>query len=100
MEPPGKVKRSRVILDIQHPAQEGLTMRTIEMIGAGKKLLTTNREVISYDFYDSHNMQYIDRNNPVIDKSFFKTDYRTIDSRIYDKYSIRGWLREVFAPHS
>lgn len=95
-----KVKRSRVILDIQHPSQEGLTMRTIEMIGAGKKLLTTNREVVHYDFYDSNNIQYIERNNPIIDKSFFETVYRNIDSSIYERYSIQGWLHEVFIPNS
>lgn len=95
-----KVKRSRVILDIQHPRQEGLTMRTIEMIGAGKKLLTTNNEVVHYDFYDSNNMQYIDRDNPIIDKSFFETGYRNIDASIYERYSIQGWLQEVFTPNS
>ena len=35
------VKKSRIIIDIQHPRQVGLTMRTIEILGARRKLITT-----------------------------------------------------------
>ena len=38
-------KESEVILDINHPGQNGLTMRTFEALGAGKKLITTNTEI-------------------------------------------------------
>ena len=46
------VRSSRAVLDIQHFKQTGLTMRTLETFGAGKKLITTNHEVKKYDFYD------------------------------------------------
>ena len=32
---------SSIILDINHPNQRGLTMRTFEALGAGKKIITT-----------------------------------------------------------
>ena len=38
--------RSKCILDIQHPNQTGLTMRTIETIGAKKKIITTNPDMV------------------------------------------------------
>lgn len=36
---------SRVILDVQSPSQNGLTMRTMESLSLGKKLITTNLNI-------------------------------------------------------
>lgn len=41
---------SRIIIDVQHPKQTGLTMRCIETLGAKRKLITTNYYIIEYDF--------------------------------------------------
>ena len=69
------VNQSKSVLDIQHPNQTGLTMRTIEMIGMNKKLITTNASIVNYDFYNKKNILIIDRDNPQIDVSFFSTPY-------------------------
>lgn len=90
------IKQSRIIIDIQHPNQVGLTIRTIEMLGAGRKLITTNKLVETYDFYDPNNILIIDRDNPVIPEQFFYTDYIPVDQKIYEKYSLDGWLNDVF----
>jgi hypothetical protein len=64
------LQASRIIIDIQHPKQTGLTMRTIEMLGLKKKLITTNKDVVDYDFYDEKNIFIIDRKNPQISMDF------------------------------
>lgn len=92
-----KIQNSKVILDIQHPDQKGLTMRTIEMIGARKKLITTNKEIMGYDFYCPSNIFWIDRRNIVLDRKFFDTEFTELDKSIYNKYSIEGWLTDVFS---
>ena len=92
-----KIGNSRVVLDIQHPDQKGLTMRTIEMIGAQKKIITTNMHIKSYDFYDPGNIHCVDRENIELNNSFFETDYKRLDAAIYHKYSIDGWLEDVFS---
>jgi hypothetical protein len=89
------IMSSNVILDIQHPAQTGLTMRTIEILGADKKLITTNADIVNYDFYDSQNILLIDRHNPVINRLFFETDYKSVNADVKYKYSIEGWLKEI-----
>ena len=48
--------RSSIILDKVYPNQQGLTMRTLESIGAGKKLITTNKSIQHYDFYNTNNI--------------------------------------------
>lgn len=88
--------KSKVVLDIQHPNQKGLTMRTIETIGSRKKLITTNSDISEYNFYRSENICVIDRNNPIIPMDFFQTDYIDIDETVYMEYSLGQWIREIF----
>lgn len=83
---------SKVVLDIAHPDQSGLTMRTIELIGMQKKIITTNKDITNYDFYHPNNIMYIDRNNVVIDKYFFQKPYDNIPESILTKYHINNWL--------
>ena len=90
------IRESAVILDVHHPAQTGLTMRTLEMLGANKKIITTNPFVRDYDFFHPQNILIIDRERPVIGRSFFDEKYLPIDPKIKDKYSLDGWLMEIF----
>jgi hypothetical protein len=86
---------SRIILDINHPQQLGLTMRTFETLGAQRKLITTNRDVKSYDFYNENNILVIDRDNPIINNEFLTTPFIPSSSEILFKYSIEGWLKTL-----
>lgn len=92
-----KIKKSKVVLDIQHPLQTGLTMRCIEMIGAQTKIITTNQHIKTYDFYNPNNILCVDRENIEIENEFFDTDYESLDDETYHKYSLEGWLEEVFS---
>lgn len=91
------VKQSKIVLDIQHPKQTGLTMRTIEMLGMNKKLITTNKSITDYDFYNPNNIRVIDRKNVKIDSGFLKSAYQPLDPEIYEKYSLEKWLLEVLS---
>lgn len=88
--------KSKCVLDIQHPKQNGLTMRTIETLGARRKLITTNQDIKNYDFYDEKNIHIIDRSNPIIPDAFLIGEYQQVDDSIYEKYSITAWIQEVF----
>lgn len=91
------IAESRAILDFQHPGQTGLTMRTIEMIGARRKLVTTNALVRRYEFFRPENILVIDREHPELDPAFFETPYQELPHDLYEKYSLDGWLREIFS---
>lgn len=86
---------TEIVLDVTHPAQTGLTMRTIESIGLHKKLITTNEHILQYDFYNENNVCLIDRNNPIIPNEFWNSEYETLDSSVYEKYSIDAFIEEV-----
>lgn len=89
------VSESKIILDIEHPKQIGLTMRTIEMLAMEKKIITTNSSIINYDFYKPNNVMIIDRTNPVIPKEFFSSEFEEIESSIYNKYSLESWVKDI-----
>jgi len=90
------ISQSKVIIDIQHPNQSGLTNRTFEALGANKKLITTNENIKHYDFYNPQNICVINRNNPILDEKFLIEDYQLPSLEIYTKYSLKNWLRAIF----
>ena len=83
------------VVDIEHPNQSGLTIRTIEAVFSGRKLITTNSDIANYDFYDKNNILIIDRKNPVIPNGFLEGKVTEMKSNMVDKYSIKGWLMEL-----
>jgi hypothetical protein len=89
------IDKTKVVLDVQHPKQTGLTMRTIEMIGMHKKLITTNQDIKKYDFYNSNNIAVIDRDEIKIPKGFLEIPYKEIKEDIYKKYSLEVWIIDV-----
>lgn len=85
---------SKCILDAPQAGQTGLTIRTIECLGAKRKLITTNKHIKKYDFYDERNIYVYDG---IIDKDsvFFKQNYVDIPIEIYEKYSLESWLKAI-----
>lgn len=89
---------SKVILDIAHPHQRGLSFRPFEAMGMSKKLITTNKNIVNYDFYNPNNIFIIDNiNNITIPISFFKTDYQEIDPKIKEKYHLKNWIKKILS---
>lgn len=90
-------KRTKIVLDIQHPKQTGLTMRTFEVLGAKRKLITTNVGIKEYDFYNENNICVVDRKAVRIPESFLNLPYKDISLEIYERYSINSWIDNIFS---
>lgn len=89
------IDKTKVVLDVQHPKQTGLTMRTIEILGMHKKLITTNQSIKKYDFYSPDNIAVIDRTFITIPEDFLDKPYSQIEDDIYNKYSLENWIIDV-----
>lgn len=87
---------SMIVIDIQHPKQMGLTMRTIETLGADKKLITTNSDIKNYDFYNENNILIVERDKVIVPSAFLESSYVAVEQSIYNKYSIDGWIFDCF----
>lgn len=88
------ISKSKCILDAPQAGQTGLTMRTIECLGAKRKLITTNKDIVNYNFYKPENI-YVYDGNVDFNDIFFKKDYQNVNQDIYKKYSLRSWLKKV-----
>lgn len=86
---------SKILIDIHHPTQNGLTLRTIESIAANCKLITTNINVTKYDFYNPRNILVIDRENVVVDSKFLTQPYEMISDEIVKKYTLKNWAKTI-----
>lgn len=88
---------SKVILDVQKTIQKGLTFRVFEAMGKGKKLITTNEDIVSYDFYNPNNIFIWKEDTTAIPLSFFETPYEELPDAIFEKYSIKSWVKILFS---
>lgn len=87
-------KKSRCIFDAPQAGQNGLTIRTIECIGAKRKIITTNKDIINYDFYNPKNI-YIYNGSVDKDNIFFKEQFEELPRDIYEKYSLKNWIKTI-----
>lgn len=91
------VECSRAVLDVEHPRQRGFTMRTIETLLAGKKLVTTNKYILDSDLYDPSRVCIINRINPEIPVEFLNQPYVPVPDSLRRYYSCEGWAAELLA---
>jgi len=90
------ILKSKIIVEIQRNDQIGLSFRIFEALGYRKKLITTNTDVVNYDFYNPQNILVIDENNIEIPDDFVNSPYVEIDNVILDKYRVKNWVKPIF----
>ena len=52
---------AKCILEIVRPGQVGLTLRSYEAVCYNRKLLTNNKGILDFEFYDPRYMQYFEK---------------------------------------
>jgi len=85
---------TKCVLDAPQAGQTGLTIRTIECLGAKRKLITTNSDIANYDFYRPENILIFD-GNVNFTGPFFTSPYVEPDKDVYEAYSLRSWLKSI-----
>jgi hypothetical protein len=90
-----KIAASQAIIDVNRPNQRGLTMRSIEAVGAQRKLITTNEDIVNYDIYSPQGVSVIDRVSPDISGDFLDSEDVPFSDAVRDRYSMARWLSKV-----
>ncbi|MDO5638513.1 MAG: hypothetical protein Q4G28_01430 [Neisseria sp.] len=90
-----RARESRVLIDFVIDEHRGLSFRTFEAIGYRKKLITTNPEVLSYDFYHPNNFLVWDGESFSQLDDFLTKPYYEIDPAIREKYSFGNWIKYI-----
>ncbi len=84
------VKESDILLDYYLDPESGLSLRPMEALFWGKKLITNHAHIKKQDFYESANIYILGEERSLED--FFNTPYKTVDPRIRDKYLLSRWI--------
>ncbi len=92
-------RKTKSVLDINKPFQDGLTIRTFEVLASGKKLITTNSDIKNYPFYHPDNVLIIDREDIRLPLDFFRSDFKEIDQEVLYKMSLNSFIECLFDRH-
>lgn len=84
--------KSKAIIDISFPNQTGLPIRIIEAIGANKKIITTNYNIINEPFYNKNNVFLWGKDNLENFDFFLNNEYIKINST---QYSIKSFVEKL-----
>lgn len=92
------INSSRVTIDTNHPYQDGLTARFMWALGAGRKIITNNKNVERYDFYTKQQILVLDENtdnHEILEFIRSKSEIPQYVTDIVNQYRIDNWLRTI-----
>ena len=84
--------QSKAILDITEPGNEWLTLRPVEALYLGKKLITNNRFITEEKLYCKKNVFILGADPIGKLKDFIESGYEPMNQEIKDYYSALTWL--------
>lgn len=84
----------RAILELVRNGQSGPTLRLMEAVFQGKKLITNNIHVLEEPFYDSSKIFLLKNDNWDELVDFLYAPYEAYDEELLDRYDVSNWLRE------
>lgn len=85
-------KKSKCLVEILNGTQIGLTLRPLEALALGKKLITNNKLISTYDFYNPNNIFIIGERPWSELDLFLKSQIVQLDELLKKKYSVENWL--------
>ena len=91
-----ELNHATIFLDLIRHNHNGLSFRIFEAMAMQRKIITTNKYIDQYDFYNPNNILIIDENNINIHYDFLNTQYAPLEDAIYQKYTINNWVETVF----
>lgn len=87
------MNNSKIIIDIHHDSQSGLTNRTLEALALNKRIITTNPYIKKYDFYSENNVLVVNKDNVSIPKDWLDMSHEYIEYDI-SYFSIKSFVQE------
>ncbi|SHK69856.1 hypothetical protein SAMN05720469_11451 [Fibrobacter intestinalis] len=92
-------QKAKCIVDIVSPKykQDGMTLRPLEALFLGKKLLTNYAPIKECDFYHPDNIFVLDENNSLEGiEEFMAKPMHPIPKEIVEQYEVNHWLQKYF----
>lgn len=91
------MSQSEIIIDLLQFNQTGVTQRSLDALYLKKKIITDNKYIKNYDFYNPNNILIINENTTRKEiEEFQNKEYIEIDKNIISYYSIERWVQDIF----
>lgn len=87
-------QRSKAILEINQSKQSGLTLRALEALLLGKKLVTNNDCVLNYRFSKNLDILILDDNTDNIG-AFLERPNKIINPTVLEPYRFLNWMKRM-----
>ena len=88
------ISKSKCILDYNQKGQTGLTLRPMEALFFNKKLITNNKDIKNYNFYNSKNIFILGENKMEEVDKFLNTPSEKIHEDILNNYDFNSWVEK------
>lgn len=85
--------KSKAIVELNKSSQSGLTLRAIESMFLGVKLITNNPKIQEYDFYSEKNIYILGEDRTI--KDFLNEPIELINDAIKYRYTFSAWFNEI-----
>lgn len=86
------IQKAKAVVEIVQTGQNGLTARALEAMFFETKLITNNREICNFDFYNDNNIFIVGEDNNDNLDAFFCTPFRPLEKKTLYQYDANGWL--------
>ena len=90
------ISKTRCLVEIVQDGQAGLTLRALEAMFLHKKLLTNNRRINEFEFYNSNNIFIYGIDDLAHMNEFMSTPFQTMSEDVCYKYTIDCWVNNFF----
>ncbi len=90
-----KIEKSKYILDLLIDEHSGLSFRVFESLYYEKKLISNNKNILKYDFYSPENIFIIGIQDIKDLPEFLRSEYKSVDKNITEKYSFTNWFNSL-----
>ena len=86
------VKDSQILIDLYADPTAGLSLRAMEAMFFGKKMITNRSLMRNEDFYDRRNIFILGEEERTL-KEFLEEPYAPPDPAVRDRYLLSNWLK-------
>jgi hypothetical protein len=86
---------SNIILDLPYEKQWGYTHRMIDAIGHGKKVITSNRNIINESFYNPDQIYIIETEKPILNKNWLMGKNEFHPDEYLKKMELSEWINSI-----
>lgn len=87
-----QAKGADILVDYYLDPDSGLSLRPLEALFLGRKLITNNREILSEDFYSPANIYVLGHDGRSL-REFVECPRAEVDPQVRDRYLLSAWLR-------